>query len=276
MNPSRPSPTIPTPLAYRNFRAFVRDFVEAKRQQDRKYSLAYYSRRLKASDGYLKLVLQGRRNLRLDLGFRLAGALGLSPSERTYFLALVQENQSAGAGLKRVLRAQLQDLAKDTMAYADDGELRAVFEDPLRWEIYTLVSVQDFRPDPAWIAKRLKSKYATPTAVEKAFRQLVESGSLKQNEAGRWTARNVVVPHRFRPDRAYRAALERALLHLSQGLVDSSYFDSLCVVTDLDQLAEIRAILEESKRRISKVLTSTSNARTHIAFVNTNLFLASN
>jgi len=250
--------------------------VSYLKKNDSKFSLAFFSRRLKVSDAYLKLVVQGRRNLDLDKAFKLGTAINLSPSERVYFVGLVLENQARDVGLRRVFRSQLQNLAKNKFSYSEKQKWSVIFEDALAWEVFSLIGIDDFKSDPTWIVKKLKNKGATESSVSQVITKLLELEAVERDSSGKLKAKDIVIPRRFSPSRAYMTALNRAQVHLSQGLVDSSYFDSLCVIVNSEQLSELKAVLEETKRKVSEIVTSGKGAKTHIAYVNTNLFLASN
>ena len=208
--------------------------------------------------------------------FKLGTVLGISAPERAYFVNLVLENSARGIGLKRFFRSQLQVIAKAHFSYSQNRALTAIFENSLLWEVFSLVGIDDFRPDSVWIAKKLKNPNATPAAVSQSIERLLEMGAIKKEADGSLSALDIVIPRKFSPTKAYMTALERTHDHLSRGLADQSYFDSLCLITNQEQYSEIRAILEDTKRKIAEVVCEKGPPKTHIAYFNASLFLASN
>src|ERR1700755_1809203 len=83
-------------FAYLDFRAFLRDHYAARKASGRGFSYRSFSRKagLK-SPNYLKLVIDGERNLSPDMAERFARACGLKDDEQRYFVDLVAFGQAA-------------------------------------------------------------------------------------------------------------------------------------------------------------------------------------
>jgi hypothetical protein len=85
-------------FAYLDYRAFLRDYYQARKAAGRGFSYRSFSRRagLK-SPNYLKLVVDGARNLSTDMAARFAAACGLLDDEQCYFVDLVAFCQAPSA-----------------------------------------------------------------------------------------------------------------------------------------------------------------------------------
>ena len=85
-------------FAYLDYRAFLRDYYRARKATGRGFSYRNFSRRagLK-SPNYLKLVVDGARNLSPDMAQRFAAACGLADDKQRYFVQLVALCQAASA-----------------------------------------------------------------------------------------------------------------------------------------------------------------------------------
>src|SRR5690606_15068323 len=120
---------------------------------------------------YLKLVIEGKRNLTGEMAARFAAACALNQEGVAYFCALVQFNQAndldernrAHARLRafrRYRKSQKLDMAE--AAYHSTWYLPAIRE---------LVLSADFKEDPEWIARLLRPQIK-PSEVSQALRIL--------------------------------------------------------------------------------------------------------
>ncbi len=174
----------PEVFAYLDYREFLRDFYSARKAES-DYSFRSFSRRagLK-SPNYLKLVMDGDRNLTAKMSIRFAAACHLEGPAADYFTALVafgqakdvEERNARYSALQRFKRyRQNHQLAAAQDAYHSKWYLPAIRE---------LVSSVSFREDPVWIAERLSPKIKA-TEAELALDTLVELGLLVRDANGR-------------------------------------------------------------------------------------------
>jgi uncharacterized protein (TIGR02147 family) len=109
------TPSLPSLFDYTDYRRFLGDWFEARRQTDSGFSLRAFA--LKAglpisNSSFFSKVIAGKRNLTLDLQFRIAKALKLSAPEIKHFSLMVQMAQSKDPEGKRHLYAELAGHAK--------------------------------------------------------------------------------------------------------------------------------------------------------------------
>src|SRR5690606_28781944 len=82
-------------FGYMDYRAFLRDFYAEKKASGRGFSFRAFSRRAGlGSPNYLKLVMDGDRNLTPEMAERFAAACGLKGDAATFFCELVGFNQA--------------------------------------------------------------------------------------------------------------------------------------------------------------------------------------
>lgn len=102
----------PDVLRYTNYREYIRDFVEFLKAQGR-YSTRRFAQQAKlGSNGYLKMVMDGRRDLSEKTGLSIAKAFGLPLHEEEFFLQLMSFNKSKESDQKNYLFAELQRYKK--------------------------------------------------------------------------------------------------------------------------------------------------------------------
>jgi uncharacterized protein (TIGR02147 family) len=142
---------------YLDYRAFLRDFYTEGKTR-RSLSFRAFSRRagLKSTN-YLKLVMDGDRNLAPNMAERFAAACGLEDEEKSYFVELVRFNQAQTSthrneaytrlsGFRRYQKAHKLDLAH--AAYHASWYIPAIRE---------LAARSDFVADPARSFRRSAS-----------------------------------------------------------------------------------------------------------------------
>jgi uncharacterized protein (TIGR02147 family) len=172
--------TRPAPFDYLDYRGFLRDYYIAEKQA---HGLSYRTFAKLAgikSPNYLKLVIDGDRNLSSEMAARFAEAIELEGDEREFFLELVKFGQAKSerdrnasyariTGFQRYQEAQPLEVAQ--AAYHSQWYLPAVRE---------LASAKGFRNDPAWIASHLIPEI-TPEQAASAVRALLDLGLLRRD-----------------------------------------------------------------------------------------------
>jgi uncharacterized protein (TIGR02147 family) len=176
---------------YDNYRRYLRDwYVEAKGRNPR-VSYRFLSRQAGfSSPNFLKLVMDGQRNLSAEAVGKVAKALKLRPDELPYFRHLVSMNQAANTEerahhAERLLESRFRADRPRTAA-SPSSYYAHWYNIPVR----ELVSLPDFREDASWIARQfiepLQESEATAALESLLALGLIERGSdgrLKQTEA---------------------------------------------------------------------------------------------
>src|SRR5262245_65039952 len=108
-------------FAYLDYRAYLRDHYDARKGKGRGFSYRSFARRagLK-SPNYLKLVIEGERNLSAAMAERFAQTCGLSDDELRYFVDLVAFNQAASLGERAKHYARLTGFQRYRKAHRLD------------------------------------------------------------------------------------------------------------------------------------------------------------
>ena len=177
---NRPPP--PDVFAYLDYRAYLRDHYEARK--GRGFSFRAFARKANlGSPNYLKLVMDGDRNLSGPMAARFAKTCGLEGEGAGYFEGLVQFNQAQTSAdrsaaydrLKGFRRYRsVQKLELDQAEYHSTWYLPAVRE---------LAARKGLRADPAWIARTLWPRISAAEA-RRALEVLMRLGLLTEREDG--------------------------------------------------------------------------------------------
>lgn len=176
----------PNVFRYLDARRYLGDYYAYKKATSRAFSYRAFSRRVGlGSPNYLKLVIDGDRNLTQEMARRFGEGCGLEGTEVTYFVDLVAFTQARttdekAARYERLVRfREHREIHHIDVAY---GQYHSCWYVPA---IRELAFREDFRADPAWVAQMM-----LPTIGEDEARQaldlLVDLGLLEQDDDGRW------------------------------------------------------------------------------------------
>ena len=168
---------------YLDYRAFLRDYYLYAKTARRLTYRGFSVRAGLNSPNYLKLVIDGKRNLTQPMARRFAKAVGLDRDAADYFVELVAFNQATSSverdasygrltGFRSYRLARPLDLAQAD--YHSNWYVPAVRE---------LAASPAFREDARWIAKSLLPPI-TPSEAAHALRILIDLNMLVRNESG--------------------------------------------------------------------------------------------
>ena len=173
--------TRPNVTEYIDYRRYLKDVYHASKQNKRE-SLSFRAFSLRAgfsSPNYLKLVMDGQRNLSLEGAQKFANALGLNKTEREYFTTLVLMNQADSSEEKEIAYRKLLQIAR----FKKTKQLeKNQFEYCAEWYhsvIRELVTHPQFDGTAQWLANRI-SPQITLSQAERSLELLVKLGFLKK------------------------------------------------------------------------------------------------
>ncbi len=190
-------PTAPPPdvdvFEYLDYRAFLRDFYQARKAKGRGFSYRSFSRKagLK-SPNYLKLVIDGERNLSAEMAERFAAACSLGDDEGRYFADLVAFNQAHNLGERNKHYARLTGFQRYRQAHQLDLAHAAYYSAWFMPAIRELAARKDFVDDPDWIASQLVPPI-TALEAQRSVETLLELGLLVRGPGGAIEQRDVLM-----------------------------------------------------------------------------------
>lgn len=186
----------PDVYAYLDYRAYLRDWFEARRRADPRFSKRRFARLVgRSTPGLLTEIIEGKRHLKPASVEVFARALELGPAETDFFSALVtlaaaRDTRARNAAWQRISAARGFREARSVEA--------AGFQYLSHWyypAIRELSYRADFVADPKWVAKALRPPIRVREARE-ALRTLVELQLLVDTEDGMRPVEGVITtPH---------------------------------------------------------------------------------
>jgi uncharacterized protein (TIGR02147 family) len=183
-------------------------------------SLRAFSRRVGLrSPNYLKLVMDGDRNLTPELALRFAEACGLSGDAVDYFCTLVLFNQAKSAKERDLHYGRIKSFRRYRDTHKLDLAQAAYHAEWYIPAIRELVVRADFVDDPKWIAKALLPAISAPQA-RKALAVLCELGLLVRDARGRLVQTEPLVGTGQGPLGHHVARFHRTMMQLAAESLD--------------------------------------------------------
>lgn len=205
---------------YLDFRAFLGDFYAERKAQGRGFSFRAFSRRagLK-SPNYLKLVIDGARNLSPAMAERFAGACGLEGDARRYFVDLVAFNQATSSVERAQQYAKLTGFRRYRQAHKLDVAHAAYYSAWYMPAIRELCAASDFRADPEWIARRMVPPIPRAEAA-RALETLLELGLLSRGPDGRLSQTEALLSTGAETRGLHIASYHRGMMERAMASID--------------------------------------------------------
>jgi uncharacterized protein (TIGR02147 family) len=258
------SQSAPTLQSYTDFRKYLNDFYEFKVNQYKGSIGGYTYKTFSAaadirSPNYLKLVIDGDRNLSVKTIKKFAKALQLSKEDAYEFELLCLYGQAVEP-LER--NRQLKKLSEYRMKRKlKSGEMNseAVNKAPswAAWVLYALADHKDSNFDLAHLKKLMKGRIKD-SDIERALEMLLESGSLVRDPESGEIKKGLTMPPTLEevPAEVIRN-LQAELIYLGMEslLNDKSSereFGSLSVCLTEDEFEKLKFELRHLRKRIYK------------------------
>lgn len=266
----------PDIFRYLNYRDYLAAYYLAAKVHVRGFSYRAFSRKAGfASPNFLKLVIEGDRNLGEDSISKVSHALSLTGEEERYFRNLVAYDQAGSAEEQ----ARRLEAITTTRRFMDARPLEGLMLQYLsRWyhvAIRELAARPDFRPEPAWIVRQL----VEPVTLEEAqasLTLLLDLGLLERDETGRIHRGEPTLDagHEVQSAGAWR--FHRSMLTLASSSLDavppaSRDFGALTVCVRADALPELKRRLQEFREQMMD-LCDQSEAPDTVYQLNVQLF----
>jgi uncharacterized protein (TIGR02147 family) len=266
----------PDVFRYRDYREFLRAFYDHNKSQGYGFSLRAFSKRARLrSSNYLKLVMDGDRNLTAEMAVRFAEACALRGQAADYFCELVAFGQAESAAereraytrlarFKRYRKVHRLDRAQD--AYHSHWYIPVIRE---------LAARADFSEDPHWIARKLLPQIA-PREAAQALAILRELGLLVRGADGRLVQSEPLVQTADGPlghhlVTFHRSMLERAAEALDRVPRDDREIASLTLCVTEARMRELKRELERFRDDLLQRFGADEDAR-RVVQVNLQMF----
>lgn len=245
-----------------DYRAYLRAYYEAAKRARPSFSFRFFSKLagLK-SPNFLKLVMDGERNLGADSVTRFTAALGLAAREAEFFADLVAFNQADNMAEKNRSFERIAASRRFRQARRIDGDLFAYLS---RWynpAVRELAAREDFQEDPRWIAAQLVPRI-TPVEAADAMKLLLSLGLLVRDPVSGRVVRGeptLTTEHEVRSLGAaafHRQMLERAAQSLELVPGNKRDLAALTVCVSPETAAIVKQRIHEFREALTELCDS--------------------
>ncbi len=177
-------PSSPVLASYTDFRQYLSDYFDFKKFESASalrpytYSMFSVAANIK-SPNYLKLIIEGKRNLSNEMILKFAKALKLSKEDTDEFKALVQYCQSKDPLDRNQKLKRLSELRMQRQMRAGTFNTQALDAVPnwVTWVLYTLADQKDVNFELNSLMKTMKGR-ANQDEIKKALDRLFKTGEL--------------------------------------------------------------------------------------------------
>jgi len=255
---------------YLDYRKYLADFYayrKLKSQRDlRPYNYQMFSAAADIkSPNYLKMIIEGRRNLSDDMILKFAKALGLNKEQTEEFALLVQFGQTSETATRNIFLKKISELRVGQKLRSGEIDQKTWDKIPnwAAWIIYAMVDMEGVKFNVPTLRKLLRGK-ASEDEIETALNSLISSGELVRDaDTGEIKkARNLVESPDDIPVALVRK-LQTQLMYLGleslyQDQATEREFGTLTMCMTKEEFEEVKFKLRQTRKAIHK---DNSNAR---------------
>lgn len=240
---------------YLDYRAYLRDWYHAHNQGGRSFSFRAFARRagLK-SPNYLKLVMDGARNLTPQTAERFTKGLGIEAEEAGYFVDLVAFNQASTQVERNKQYSRLTSFRGYRKAHKIDLAHAAYHSAWYMPAIREMAASPRVEGDPGWIAEQLLPPI-TRKEAERAIETLIALGLLVRETDGRLRQVDELVStgpeiQGLHIANYHRAMMERAAAAIDLVAPEERDISSLTMCVGEDGLRRLKTRVQRFRREL--------------------------
>lgn len=245
-------PIKPSVFEYTDYRTFLKDLYSFNKEQTNYFSYRYFSKKAGfQSPNFLKLVIDGKRNLSAKSVSIFCQALKLNSEEAQFFRNLVEFCQ-ADTDEQKQKSAEKLSLSK-TLERVYPLQ-KAQYRYYAKWyyvAIRELTYHQQFRSEPEWIADQFKPKLKKGE-VEEAIRDLKELKLIEEDSAGILRACHNSMSTENEVSSDLIKLYHKKMMELASESIDKVERDlreisSVCVPLSLKSAQQMKAMIQKFK-----------------------------
>lgn len=258
---------MPNIYDYVDYRSFLKDFYKEQKSSIKAFSFKYIANKAGfKSKSFVKLVIDGKKNLTEDSINKLNTVLKLNDKAFSYFCDLVAFNQSPSVLHRNFYFEKIMQYNKRNAARKVISKQYEIYS---RWyfnAIRELVTIMDFKEDYEMLGKMLKPSISERKARE-AVDLLVKLGIIEKKE-GKYIQCDPIITtgDEVRSLAVTNFHIENlAIAAKSIETVCSSHRDISCIVTGLSD--EGFKLVKEEVQKFRKKILDIAALQTDVSYV---------
>lgn len=238
---------------YRDYREFLAAFYAHKKPSGLSYRSFARDAKLGAPN-YLKLVIDGKRNLSAEMAERFAKACRLNAESTDYFKLLVAFNQATSDEERNDLHARLSKFSRFRSSQRLDLAEKDYHSTWYIPAVRELVACPGFVEDAAWIASTLEPNISEKDA-QHALDVLLRLGLLERDDNGRLSQASRAVSTGDMASGLYirnyhTELIQRALRAMHDLPAEERYISSLTLSVSPSTLDELKQRVLEFRKEL--------------------------
>lgn len=254
----------PSIYEYDDYRRFLKDLYLHYKATTTQFSYRYFSMRAGfKSPNFLKLVIEGKRNLSPKSAAKFGPALRLNRSESEFLLNLVQFCQ-AETGEDKVLSAR--EILKSRTLKKVHPLKQAELKYYARWyyiPIRELVGTGIFREDGHWIASQFRFPLSPEEALQ-ALKDLELLGLIERNANGKLVQTHKILSSGDDVMSALIVQYHKDMItKAAQSIDEISHLEreisATCITCNPDTVQRIKLLLREMRKEILALADGAAN-----------------
>lgn len=230
---------------YKDYREYLRDYYNENKKSSYGFSVRFFAKKAGLNSGnYLKLVMDGKRNLTHKNVKNFARGLDLNDREGLYFENLVFMTQSKDAEERKFYEKNLEVLKDEGYGTALTKEQYEVCSRWFYLVIKEMLLLNDFKEDPSWISYKLNREISKKEASE-AIDLLLKLGLIEREPKSRKlvpTSTSVVSKSVVASEALkifYREMIKKGLECVDKQNKDERFLNSLTIAVNTKDLPKI-------------------------------------
>lgn len=245
----------PNIYKYIDFRLFLKDIFMYKKKKNKFFSYRYFASKAGfVSPTFIKLVIEGKRNLTSESIPKIAKGFGLRKKEREFLENLVLMNQAKALDEKDHYYKKLSKMRGYIKVKFLEKAAYDYFHNWYNPVIREIIIFGDRKYTAAQIAAKLDPKI-TPQQVKQSLKILKNLGMIKQNKDGCWEREDKAVSSGSEVDYIMIANFHKSMLKLAAESIDhhkASERDISAITMSINHktMAEIKERLIAFRREI--------------------------
>lgn len=249
---------------YMDYRHYLADYYAYRKHLSRldirpyNYQIFSAAANIK-SPNYLKMIIEGRRNLSDDMILKFAKALALDKASTEDFRLLVHYSQAGDPAERNVFLKQLSEYRVTQKLKSGEIDQKTWDKVPnwVTWIIYAMIDQEGVKFDTRSLRTLLRGK-ATEDEIQQAINNLVSSGELKKNETTGELSKSQSLTEA--PDEIPVALVRKLQAQLMYLGLESLYQDSpnerefgtVTLALNKEEFEEIRFKLRQMRKALHK------------------------
>ena len=184
---SKNSQGLPNLSDYLDYRLYLREFYQAKKELSkndlRPYSYQLFSAAANIkSPNYLKMIIEGQRNLSEDMIGKFAKALALSKDQSEEFSYLVKLNQAEDTSERNIYLKKISEVRVEQKLKSGEIDRKTWEKIPnwVAWILYAMIDQEGVSFTTKNLKELLRNK-ASEAEIEASLNSLLASGEIKKD-----------------------------------------------------------------------------------------------